>query len=84
VSGEFRTILIQIISDDLEIDAAKITDDATLTDLDLDSIAIAELIVRVKEETGIDLGIDETSMGGLTVPALTEIMTAAREGEPTA
>jgi acyl carrier protein len=84
VSGEFRTILIQIISDDLEVDTEKITDEVTLADLDLDSIAMAELIVRVKEETGIDLGLEETSMGGFTVPALTDIMTAARDGEPTA
>jgi acyl carrier protein len=84
MDGELHAILVKIISDDLEVDAAEITDEVTLADLDLDSIAMAELIVRVKEETGIDLGLEETSMGGLTVPALTKIVTAARDAEPTA
>lgn len=62
-----KTIVYGILAEDLEVDAAEITDNVLLRTLDVDSLAIAELIVRIKEETGVDLGGEEARIKDLTV-----------------
>jgi acyl carrier protein len=44
-----------LISDGFGVPAAEIVPEATFTDLELDSIALAELIMAVEEEFGIKL-----------------------------
>ena len=44
--------LAQLLVDDFGIDAERVRPDATLRDLDLDSLALAELAVDVTEKTG--------------------------------
>jgi acyl carrier protein len=65
-----RTIVHNILAEDLEVDPAEISDAVHLRTLELDSLAVAELIVRIKEETGVDLGDEETRMAELTVGAV--------------
>ncbi|MDO0915381.1 MULTISPECIES: phosphopantetheine-binding protein [unclassified Streptomyces] len=67
MSMDPKTVVHGILAEDLEVDPAEITDSALLRTLELDSLAIAELIVRIKEETGVDLGGEETRIADLTV-----------------
>ncbi|MFD8261981.1 acyl carrier protein [Streptomyces griseoluteus] len=84
MSEDLHAILTRILVDDLEVDADQAAGDVTLTDLELDSLAIAELVVRIKEETGTDLGEDESSMGSLTVSGLADLVATAQGRERTA
>jgi len=84
MSENLQATIIRILVEDLEADPEQTTGDVTLAELDLDSLAIAELVVRLKEETGADLGEDESSMGSLTVSALAGLAAAAKEGEQAA
>ncbi|MFJ8669523.1 acyl carrier protein [Streptomyces sp. NPDC093600] len=84
MSADLRATLTRIVVEDLEADASALTDESTLAALDLDSLAIAELVIRIKEETGVDLGSEETSMGELTIPALAGLVTTALAGERSA
>lgn len=84
MSDNLHATITGILVEDLEVDAAQATADATLADLDLDSLAIAELVVRLKEETGADLGTEESSMGSLTVSGLADLVVAAKAGEQAA
>ncbi|MEU1013822.1 acyl carrier protein [Streptomyces sp. NPDC088810] len=81
MSEGMQATLTRILVEDLEVDADQATGDATLAELDLDSLAIAELIVRIKEETGADLGDEEASMGSLTVSGLADLVVAAQGAE---
>ncbi|MFD5456275.1 acyl carrier protein [Streptomyces olivaceus] len=81
MSENLQATIIKILVVDLEVDAEQATGDATLAELDLDSLAIAELVVRLKEEAGADLGEEESSMGSLTVSGLADLAAAARSGE---
>jgi acyl carrier protein len=67
MSMDARTIVHTILAEDLEVDPGEISDAVHLRTLELDSLAVAELIVRIKEETGVDLGDEETRMADLTV-----------------
>ncbi len=46
----------KILSDCAGIDEDKVTEEATLKDLDLDSIDLAELICNLEDELEIDFG----------------------------
>ncbi|MFI0192089.1 acyl carrier protein [Streptomyces sp. NPDC017082] len=84
MSEGLHAILTRILVDDLEVDADQAAGDVTLAELDLDSLAIAELVVRIKEETGTDLGDDESSMGSLTVSGLADLVATTQGSERTA
>ncbi|MET9348836.1 acyl carrier protein [Streptomyces termitum] len=84
MTAALQATLTRIVVEDLEADADAVTGGSTLAALDLDSLAIAELIVRIKEETGADLGSEETSLGDLTLPGLTALVSTALAGEPSA
>ncbi|MBD0707490.1 MULTISPECIES: phosphopantetheine-binding protein [unclassified Streptomyces] len=84
MTASLHATLTRIVVEDLEADADSLTDESTLAALDLDSLAIAELVIRIKEETGADLGSEETSLGELTLPALTRLVTTALDGEKSA
>ncbi|MHC0432447.1 acyl carrier protein [Streptomyces sp. O3] len=82
MSESLHATLSSILVDDLEADPDQVANDATLAALDLDSLAVAELIVRVKEETGVDLSDEEASMGSLTVSGLTDLVAVQGEKHP--
>lgn len=84
MTASLHATLTRIVVEDLEADADGLTDESTLAALDLDSLAIAELVIRIKEETGADLGSEETSLGELTIPALAELVTTTLDGENSA
>ncbi|MGA4846201.1 acyl carrier protein [Streptomyces sp. G5(2025)] len=67
MSVDPKAIVYGILAEDLEVDPTEITDSALLRNLDVDSLAIAELIVRIQEEAGVDLGGEETRIAELTV-----------------
>ncbi|MET9358747.1 MULTISPECIES: acyl carrier protein [Streptomyces] len=67
MSTDPKSVVHGILAEDLEVDPAEITDGASLRNLELDSLAVAELIVRIKEETGVDLSGEETRIADLTV-----------------
>jgi acyl carrier protein len=79
MSTDPKTVVHGILADDLEVDPAEITDSALLRDLELDSLAVAELIVRIKEETGVDLGGEETRIADLTVGEVVSLADAGLE-----
>ncbi|MFG1670731.1 acyl carrier protein [Streptomyces sp. Y7] len=79
MSIDAKTIVHTILAEDLEVDPAEIADDVNLRTLELDSLAVAELIVRIKEETGVDLGGEETRMADLTVGDVVALAGSGRE-----
>ncbi|MEV0486623.1 phosphopantetheine-binding protein [Streptomyces sp. NPDC050508] len=57
--------LVTLLADKFEVDAERIGPDATLDDLDLDSLAVVELYVTLQEEWQIPL--DDSAAADLTV-----------------
>lgn len=49
-------VIKKILQENADIDPEKVTEDATLDDLGLDSIDLAELICNLEDELGIDFG----------------------------
>lgn len=84
MTAALHATLTRIVVENLEADPDGLTDESTLAALDLDSLAIAELIILIKEETGADLSSEETSIGELTIPALAQLVTTALDGEKSA
>ncbi|MCM1969091.1 acyl carrier protein [Streptomyces sp. ZAF1911] len=84
MSAALNATLTRIVVENLEADADALSDEATLAALDLDSLAIAELVLLIKEETGADLSKEETSLGELTIPALAQLVTTTLDGEKSA
>ncbi|MEU6440134.1 phosphopantetheine-binding protein [Streptomyces sp. NPDC047046] len=84
MSDDLRTTLSRIIVDDLEVEPERVAPGTALAELDLDSLAFAELVVRIKEETGVDLSAEESSMGSLTLEGVAELVETALRGEPAA
>ncbi|MFF3349448.1 acyl carrier protein [Streptomyces sp. NPDC002779] len=79
MSTDTKTLVHSILAEDLEVDPAEIADDVSLRTLELDSLAVAELIVRIKEETGVDLEGEETRMADLTVGDIVALAAPGRE-----
>ncbi|MDN3029286.1 acyl carrier protein [Streptomyces sp. S.PB5] len=65
-----RTRLVTILGDKFEVPADRITEDATLQELELDSLAVVELYVTLQEEWQIPLD-DSTASDELTVGDVT-------------
>ncbi|MDJ0460415.1 phosphopantetheine-binding protein [Streptomyces sp. H27-C3] len=84
MTAALHATLTRIVVEDLEADPKGLTDESTLATLDLDSLAIAELVILIKDETGADLSSEETSLGELTIPALAQLVTTALDGEKSA
>ncbi|GHE05661.1 acyl carrier protein [Streptomyces alanosinicus] len=72
--------LVTLLSDKFEVDPARIGPDATLGDLELDSLAVVELYVTLQEEWQVPLDDSEAS-AGLTVTDVARSVTALL-GEP--
>lgn len=53
---ETLDVIKKILQENADIDPEKVTEDATLDDLGLDSIDLAELICNLEDELGIDFG----------------------------
>ncbi|HET6856169.1 MAG TPA: phosphopantetheine-binding protein [Streptomyces sp.] len=84
MTAALHATLTRIVVEDLEADPDDLTDESTLATLDLDSLAIAELVILIKDETGADLSSEETSIGELTIPALAQLVTTALDAEKSA
>ncbi|KAB2591867.1 MULTISPECIES: acyl carrier protein [Streptomyces] len=84
MTAALHATLTRIVVENLEADPDVLSDESTLAALDLDSLAIAELVILIKEETGADLSSEETSIGELTIPALAQLVTTALDGEKSA
>ncbi|KKD03477.1 acyl carrier protein [Streptomyces sp. WM6386] len=78
-----RDLVDRVLVEDLEVAPDQLTDTATLAALELDSLAITELVVVVKENTGVDLGELESTLGELTLPQLVALV-REKDGERTA
>jgi acyl carrier protein len=68
----FVDAIIRLIVRHFEMDPGQVTADSKLQPLGLDSIALAELLVVVEEETGIDVPLT-----GEAMPAGPEVTVAA-------
>ncbi|MFD4374826.1 phosphopantetheine-binding protein [Streptomyces sp. NPDC058486] len=64
---DLTTPLTRILVEDLGAEASHITQTSTLNSLDLDSLAVAELVLLNKEQTGADLSREEAGLGDLTL-----------------
>jgi acyl carrier protein len=67
--------LVTLLSDKFEVDAERIGPEATLDDLELDSLAVVELYVTLQEEWQIPLD-DSTASADLTVAEVALSVTA--------
>lgn len=67
--------LVTLIRDKFEVDADRIRPDATLADLDLDSLAVVELYVTLQEEWGIPLD-DSAAVADRTVADVARSVTS--------
>ncbi|MFB7634803.1 acyl carrier protein [Streptomyces sp. NPDC056149] len=81
--------LVTTLTDKFEVDAKEVHPDRTLGDLDLDSLAVVELIVTLQEHWGIPLDEDgataELTLEQLTQAVATQLPadgTAERGGAP--
>ncbi|MEU2060310.1 acyl carrier protein [Streptomyces sp. NPDC013455] len=71
----FVDTLIRLIVRHFEMDPAHLSADSDLRELGLDSIALAELLVVVEEETGIDVPLTDETMPtgpGVTVAVVAD------------
>lgn len=62
-----RDKIIRILMERYGVDEAAASADATLTDLGLDSLSIAELVFDIEDEFGIEIkeeDVDFTTLGG--------------------
>ncbi|MER6838833.1 acyl carrier protein [Streptomyces cellulosae] len=74
--------LVTLLSDKFEVDPDRITPDATLDTLELDSLAVVELYVTLQEQWQIPLD-DSAASGELTVADVARAATALLDaGEP--
>ena len=64
-----KTILVEV----LRVPAIVITPEATKDDLDLDSLAVAELVTILREEHGLTIGEGEIAAAG-TVQDIADLM----------
>ncbi|MET8772440.1 acyl carrier protein [Streptomyces sp. NPDC004658] len=67
--------LIRLIVRHFEMDPAQLSADSNLQHLGLDSIALAELLVVIEEETGIEVPLTDESMPtgpGVTIAAVAD------------
>ncbi|NEC87833.1 phosphopantetheine-binding protein [Streptomyces sp. SID12501] len=67
--------IVTLLSDKFEVDAERIRPDATLDDLDLDSLAVVELYVTLQEEWQVPLD-DSAASADLTVADVARSVTA--------
>ncbi|MBT2377339.1 acyl carrier protein [Streptomyces sp. CB00316] len=74
------THLVNLLGDKFEVAPDQIRPDATLGDLDLDSLAVVELHVTLQEEWGVPLD-DSAATGELTVEEVARSVAALLEAE---
>ncbi|MFJ9519938.1 acyl carrier protein [Kitasatospora sp. NPDC101801] len=69
--------LTLLLTEKFEVPAPEIRPDATLTDLDLDSLAVAELFLTLQEHWSVPLEDDSTA-AALTLTEVTDRITTMR------
>ncbi len=69
--------IIQILADHLEMDASEITEDTTFEDLGVDSLEVAEIIMEINDELGIEINAQEA---GKSVKELVAYVDSITEG----
>ncbi|MFG2226300.1 acyl carrier protein [Streptomyces sp. NPDC048644] len=67
--------LVTVLTDKFEVDAEVIRPEMTLTELELDSLAVVELYVTLQERWGVPLA-DDDSAAELTVAQVARAVTA--------
>ncbi|GAA2967307.1 acyl carrier protein [Streptomyces enissocaesilis] len=66
-SGELtEDYLVKLLREHFEIDTEHLHPDATFEELELDSLALIELLVVIEDDTGVDLQEKEVPMGPQT------------------
>ncbi|MGI5466663.1 acyl carrier protein [Streptomyces sp. CA-132043] len=55
--------LAQLLSEHFEIDADQLRPNATFDELELDSLAVMELVVVIEEQTGLELVEEDLGLG---------------------
>ncbi|MFI6409384.1 acyl carrier protein [Streptomyces sp. NPDC050548] len=78
--ADIHARLVTILGDKFEVPADRISEAATLDDLELDSLAVVELYVTLQEEWQVPLD-DSTVSGDLTVADVTRAV-AELLGDP--
>ncbi|WP_055523243.1 acyl carrier protein [Streptomyces graminilatus] len=70
VHADVHARLVTLLSDKFEVPTDRITESATLDELELDSLAVVELYVTLAEEWQVPLD-DSTASGDLTLADVT-------------
>ena len=74
-------VLVEKLTTDFGVDPEKISPDATLTDLGLDSLSVVEFIFELEDELGVEIdpdGADFSTLG--EAAALADRLMAEKEG----
>ncbi|MBZ4016619.1 acyl carrier protein [Streptomyces purpurogeneiscleroticus] len=58
-----EAMLARLLSEHFEIDPAQVRSEATFDELELDSLAVLELVVVIEEQTGVELQEEELGLG---------------------
>lgn len=84
-AGLSRTTLLQMLAAELKISPRYLTTDVAITDLGLDSIKMAELVVAIEERTG--RAVDTRVFSGAVHPEMKldqflDLLLSLLQGEP--
>ncbi|MFE3517555.1 acyl carrier protein [Streptomyces sp. NPDC059166] len=80
-----ETLLTRLLSEHFEIDPGQVRPDATFEELELDSLAVLELVVVIEERTGLELPEEDIKLGPASTLSeagrlLAAMVAEAREG----
>ncbi|WP_328376712.1 acyl carrier protein [Streptomyces sp. NBC_01020] len=74
--SELHPTLVDVLTNTFKVPAVELRPEATMDDLEMDSLAVAELGVIVKETLGVDADAD-TAYKGATLGRISEFLTAS-------
>ncbi|MFE2375967.1 acyl carrier protein [Streptomyces sp. NPDC059398] len=74
--SELHPTLVDVLTHTFKVPAAELRPEATMEDLEMDSLAVAELGVIVKETLGVDADAD-SAYKGATLGRISDFLTAS-------
>jgi acyl carrier protein len=79
VMNEIHPKIVEVLTQTFKVPAAEILPEATMDSLEMDSLAVAEFTVVIKEALGIDTAADQL-LKGATLAGITAFLDGASVG----